>query len=90
MDHTGGIMAERSVISVHAKRDTSARLSRLAELTDRSKSFLANQAIEQYLASEEQFVASVESRIVGIDQGEGIASTELLDRFENTMKAKFK
>ena len=82
-------MADRSVISVHTKPETSARLSRLAAVTQRSKSFLANEAIERYLAAEEQFVSTVEQRIADMDAGTGITSTALLDRFEQRMKAKF-
>lgn len=82
-------MAERSVISVHTKPDVSERLSRLASATQRSKSFLANEAIERYLAAEEQFLATIEQRVTGIDAGEGISSAALLDRFEDRMKAKF-
>ncbi|WP_420860322.1 CopG family ribbon-helix-helix protein [Algirhabdus cladophorae] len=82
-------MAERSVISVHTKPDVSERLSRLASATQRSKSFLANEAIERYLAAEEQFLATIEQRVAGIDAGEGISSAALLDRFEDRMKAKF-
>lgn len=53
-------MANRSVISVHTKPETSKRLDELASLTRRSKSFLANEAIERYLREEEAFVASVQ------------------------------
>jgi len=82
-------MADRSVISVHTKPETSERLSRLAEVTRRSKSFLANEAIERYLASEEQFVSSVEQRMAAMDAGEGVSSAALLSSFEQRMKAKF-
>lgn len=53
-------MQSRSVISVHSSPDTAKRLERLAELTRRSKSYLANEAIERYLKEEEAFVASVQ------------------------------
>lgn len=82
-------MAERSVISVHTKPEVSERLSRLATATQRSKSFLANEAIERYLAAEEQFLATIDQRAAGMDAGDGISSATLLDRFEGRMKAKF-
>ena len=50
----------RSVISVHTKPETTERLDKLAALTRRSKSFLANEAIERYLTEEEDFVASIQ------------------------------
>ena len=53
MNHMGKRdMANRSVISVHTKPETSKRLEELATLTRRSKSFLANEAIERYLSEE--------------------------------------
>jgi predicted transcriptional regulator len=68
-------MNNRSVISVHTRLETSKRLEDLASLTRRSKSFLANEAIERYLAEEEAFVASVHSGIADADAGR-VASTD--------------
>ncbi|MCU7837492.1 MAG: ribbon-helix-helix domain-containing protein [gamma proteobacterium symbiont of Taylorina sp.] len=53
-------MPNRSVISVHTKSEISQRLGELATLTHRSKSFLANEAIERYLKEEEAFIMSVQ------------------------------
>lgn len=77
MHHLGKCdMANRSVISVHAKPETAKRLEELATLTRRSKSFLANEAIEHYLREEEAFINSVrqgmadvaESRVYDTDE----------------------
>ena len=73
-------MAERSVISVHTKQETSKRLSQLAKATRRSKSFLANEAIERYLAAEEDFVAGVKRGIEQIEEGHSSTTDEILDR----------
>ena len=62
-------MAERAVISVHTEPETSRRLEELARLTRRSKSFLANEAIERYLEEEEAFVASVRGGITDAEAG---------------------
>ena len=62
-------MANRSVISVHTKPETSKRLEELAALTRRSKSFLANEAIERYLSEEEAFIASVRQGMVDVAAG---------------------
>lgn len=56
-------MTDRAVISVHANPETSARLGRLAKRMKRSKSFLANEAIERYLAYEEWAVAEIRKGI---------------------------
>ncbi len=66
----------RSVISVHTKPETSQRLDKLASLTRRSKSFLANEAIERYLVEEEAFVASVHEGIKDADAGRLMSTTE--------------
>jgi len=62
-------MANRSVISVHTKPETSKRLEELAALTRRSKSFLANEAIERYLGEEEAFINSVRQGMADVAEG---------------------
>jgi len=62
-------MANRSVISVHTKPETSKRLEELATLTRRSKSFLANEAIERYLSEEEAFINSVRQGMADVAEG---------------------
>lgn len=70
----------RSVISVHTKPETSKRLDDLASITRRSKSFLANEAIERYLVEEEDFVASVHRGIVDADAGRLVTTDEARTR----------
>ena len=82
-------MAERYVLSVNTKPETRDRLDRLAAVTRRSKSFLANEAIERYLASEEVFVDRIEARIVEAKAGEFISGDELRTRFKTRMEDKF-
>ena len=64
-------MANRSVISVHTKPETSNRLARLAQVTRRSKSFLANEAIERYLSQEEAFVTGIKNGLAQAETGAG-------------------
>ena len=52
-------MADRAVISVHASPRTVERLARLSDATRRSRSWLANDAIERYLREEEVFLEAV-------------------------------
>jgi len=52
--------SERATVTFHTSPRTKARLEKLAEATRRSKSFLSNEALEQYLSAEEAFIASVE------------------------------
>ena len=64
-------MADRSVISVRTRPETANRLARLAQVTRRSKSFLANEAIERYLAEEEAFVTGIKRGLVQAETGQG-------------------
>ncbi len=73
-------LAERAVISIHTTPETSRRLAELAAVTRRSKSFLANEAIERYLAEEEAFVASVKRGIADADAGRTHTTDEVRER----------
>ena len=75
----------RSVISVHTKPETSKRLDELALATRRSKSFLANEAIERYLAEEEDFVSSVHRGMADADAGRLVTTDEARIRLRATV-----
>ncbi len=80
--------SNRSVISVHTEPETSKRLDILASLTRRSKSFLANEAIERYLAEEEDFISSVKRGLLEADTGKLKTSTEAKDRVVEYLRKK--
>jgi len=83
MNHTDGCnMSNRSVISVHTKPETSKRLEELATLTRRSKSFLANEAIERYLSEEEAFITSVRQGMADVAEGRVYETDEMQDRLK--------
>jgi predicted transcriptional regulator len=75
-------MANRSVISVHTKPETSKRLEELATLTRRSKSFLANEAIERYLSEEEAFINSVSQGMADVAEGRVFETDEVRARLK--------
>ena len=75
-------MSNRAVISVHTKPEVSLRLDELAALTRRSKSFLANEAIERYLGEEEAFVASVRRGLADADAGRMRSTDEVRERLQ--------
>lgn len=70
-------MGERATITIHTSPETRERLERLASATRRSKSFLGNEAIEQYLAAEEAFVSGVEQGIADADAGRVVTGDDL-------------
>ncbi len=78
----------RAVISVHTKLETSQRLDLLAATTRRSKSYLANEALERYLSEEEAFLASVERGLADAAAHRvmptNIAQTQLHTRIDTT------
>jgi predicted transcriptional regulator len=81
MNHMGNCdMANRSVISVHTKPETSKRLEELAILTRRSRSLLANEAIERYLSEEEAFINSVRQGMTDVAEGRVYETDEVRAR----------
>ena len=64
--------------SIRVERDTLERLDRLARSMDRSRSWIVNRAIEQYLEYEDWFVAEVEKGIAAADRGELIPHAEVV------------
>lgn len=69
-------MTERATVSFHTSPEIKARLDRLAAATRRSKSFLANEAVERYLSEEEAFIAAVEEGTTQANAGEVIPHEE--------------
>ena len=53
-------MAKSVPIAARIDADLDGELERLAEATGRSKSWLVNEALRSYVASEQQFLAAVE------------------------------
>ena len=77
-------LPSRSVISVHTKPETTKRLNKLAALTRRSKSFLANEAIERYLA-EEDFVESIKRGMADVKAGRVHTTQEVRSHIEKVI-----
>lgn len=76
-DVLGASMADRTTITFHTTPETKARLDKLAAATRRSKSFLSNEAVEQYLAEEEAFIADVAAGTQDLDEDSTLTSEEL-------------
>jgi len=62
-------VVNRATVTFHTSPEVKARLNRLATITDRSKSYLTNEAVERYLAEEEDFIRDVEAGIAEADAG---------------------
>lgn len=72
MHHTSeaSAMTNRATVTFHTSPEVKARLERLAGQTRRSKSFLTNEAVERYLAEEEDFIRDVEAGIAEANAGQ--------------------
>ncbi len=68
-------MATRTA-SIRLDEEKLARLDRLAAAIDRSRSWVINQAIEQYLDHEEWFTDAVQEGIAAADRGELVPHDE--------------
>jgi RHH-type rel operon transcriptional repressor/antitoxin RelB len=68
-----------STFTVRVDAAAKKRLERLAKSTGRSRSFLAAEAINQYLEVNEWQVAGIKQAIASLDRGEGVAHEQVKD-----------
>lgn len=62
-------MSETTLISVRVPKDVAKRLAKLADATERSKSYVAGQAIEEFLTLQEWQVKAIREGIAQADAG---------------------
>lgn len=70
-------MAETTTITVRIPLELKAKLDRLAVVTDRSRSFLALEALESYLQYELEIVDGILEGIADADAGRVTSSDEM-------------
>lgn len=66
-----------TTFTVRVDNTAKERLEKLAESTGRSRSFLAAEAINEYLAVNEWQVAGIRKAIASLDRGEGVAHEDV-------------
>jgi RHH-type transcriptional regulator, rel operon repressor / antitoxin RelB len=66
-----------TTFTVRVEPDVKKRLERLAKSTGRTRSFLAAEALNEYLDANEWQVASVKRAIASLDRGEGVSHQEV-------------
>lgn len=71
-------MAKTTTLTVRVDQSTKDRLDAAAKETQRSKSFLAAQAIEEYLAVQEWQKARVREALSSAERGEVIAHQDVM------------
>ena len=70
-----------SVMSVRLPDEVEQQLGQLAQSTGRTKSWLANQAIQDYLAREAWQITEVEAALREADAGDFVPEKEMMAKF---------
>ena len=70
-----------SVMSVRLPDEVELQLGQLAQSTGRTKSWLANQAIQDYLAREAWQISEVEAALREADAGDFVPEKEMMAKF---------
>ncbi len=63
-------MSQTSTMTIRLEADLKARLDKLAEATHRSKSFLAAEAVREYIELNEWQLQEIQNAIVEADAGD--------------------
>ncbi len=66
-----------AAFTVRLKEESAEKLDRLAEKLDRSRSYLAAQAIEDFVSREEWQLAEIEAGLAEAERGEFAASDDV-------------
>ena len=74
-----------STLTVRVEAHIAERLARLARATSRSRSFLAAEAIEEYLAVQEWQVEAIAEGIEAADRGAGVELGEVKAAWEKKL-----
>jgi len=68
-----------TTFTARVELDVKKRLEKLAKSTGRSRSFLAAEALNEYLDLNEWQVAGVKRAVASLDRGEGVPHREVKD-----------
>lgn len=66
-----------AAFTVRVEDEVAEKLDRIAALSDRSRAYLAAQAIEDYVAREEWQLAEIQAGVEEADRGEFASTNEL-------------
>ncbi|MCP4385092.1 MAG: ribbon-helix-helix protein, CopG family [Hyphomicrobiales bacterium] len=71
-------MADSTTITIRVDRSTKERLDAVATALKRSKSFVAGEAIEEYLAVQEWQIDGITQGLTSLRAGKGVAHDDVL------------
>ena len=66
-----------TTFTVRVETDVKKRLEKLAKSTGRSRSFLAAEALSEYLDANEWQVAGVRKAVASLDRGKGVSQEQV-------------
>ena len=70
-------MGDSTTITIRVDRSVKERLEAVARQTKRSKSYLAGEAIEEFLAVHEWQVDGIEKALRSLDAGKGVSHDDV-------------
>ena len=79
-------MQPTTLVTVRIKPDVADRLEKLAESMDRSKSYLAAEAIEEYVAIHEWQIQAIKKGILAADRGETVSLEKIKKQWEKRVE----
>lgn len=81
-------MSKSVTIAARVDADLDGELERLAEAAGRSKSWLINEALRSYVATEQQFLAAVEEGKEALQSGRVLDHATVVAAFERIVSPK--
>jgi predicted transcriptional regulator len=78
-------MPASTTLTIRLTPEANEQLSHLAHVTDRSKSFLAAEAISKYVSRELEIVEGIERGLADVKAGRLVPHDEAMARLENTI-----
>lgn len=80
-------MSQSTTMTIRVDTDLKNRLEKLAESTSRSKSFLAAEAIKEFIDLNEWQIQEIQSALAEADKGEFATDEEVKDVFDRWTNA---
>jgi len=80
-------MPATEILTIRLNPELKEQLDRLADATDRTKSFLASEAISQYVARESEIIEGIECGLADAKAGRLVPHDEAVARLDATIDA---
>jgi len=81
-------MSDSVMLSLRLPSELARRLETVAATTDRTRTYVATRAIEEYVESEEETLAKIREGLAAADAGETVSHAEALKYVERLKRAR--